>query len=280
MDCKNTVFYVENGKFHISRYVLMAVFRLLIGSQRPDTWPDDMLLNRFERSIAFYTEATAGVYWPIFARAKSVSIEDWILTDMPLPRLETFYPQIPAFPDDFSSTDKVDDEDDSTLEATAPSTFFSQAQSEPTLCWKQRPKFHFSDFDIPPGSVLTFKREPSITVTTLDAKTGVVSDNHEAGSSWTDITRQLTGFPQVAPVDYWCYQGTPLRKLYEAKYGNSKKTKPSKKAQPTSPPKSEKTPTPTKKSRHPKSEIPSSIIKSSFDFPPATPVTLITPPGH
>ncbi len=258
----------------------MAIFRLLIGSQRPDTWPDDMLLNRFERSIAFYTPETAGVYWPILERAKSVPIENWVLTDRPLPRLEIFYPQIPAFPEDFPSTDQVDDENDSTLEVTAPSKFFTQTQSEPVHCWKQRPKFQFSDFDIPPGSVLTFKREPSITVTTLDTKTGVVSDDHEVGSSWTDITRQLTGFPQVAPVDYWCYNDTPLRKFYEAKYGNNKKKKPSKTAPPTSPSKSEQMPTPIKKSRHSKSETPPSIIKSSFSVPISATITLITPPDH
>ncbi len=268
MDFKNTVFYVEDGKFYISRYVLITVFRLLIGSQRPDTWPDDMLLNRFERSIEFYTPATAGVYWPILERAKSVPIEHWILTEVPLPRLESLYPQLPALPEDIPVADNVDDENDSTLEASAPATFFSPTQSEPVQCWKQRPKFRFADFDIPPGSVLTYKRDPSITVTTLDDKTSVVSEDHEVGSSWTDITRQLTGFPFVAPVDYWCHNGTPLRKMYDAKYGSSRKKKPPKKAIKAA------LPTPSK------SETASSILKSSFNFSTLAPVAVITPPSH
>jgi len=287
MDFKNTVFYVEDGKFYISRYVLIAIFRLLIGSQRPDSWSDELLLSRFGRSIPFYPKEKAGVFFPVFERAASVPVEDWILTDVPLPRLETLYPQLPALPDSNTVTAEAHDADDSTLDVSAPAVFFSEINPDPVHCWKQRPKFRFSDFDIPVGSVLTFKRDPSIIVITLDEKTGVISDDHNVGSSWTDITRQITGFPYVAPVDYWCYNGTSLRKLYDAKYSDNRK-KPSKKSSPKNTilsaelphvtPATSSVPLSITKSTPSKSEKPSPIIKQSIVF--SAPIPTIITPGH
>jgi hypothetical protein len=288
MDFKNTVFYVEDGKFYISRYVLIAIFRLLVGSQRPDSWPDDLLLSRFGRSIPFYPKEKAGVFSPVFERAASVPVENWILTDVPLPHLETLYPQLPALSDSNTHAAEANDTDDNTLEVQAPAAFFSAINPEPVHCWKQRPKFQFSDFDIPSGSVLTFKRDPSVIVITSDDKTGVISDDHNIGSSWTDITRQLTGFSQVAPVDYWCYNGTSLRKMYNAKYGGSHKKTPKKpspknvilSAEPSHVPPATPSPLPITKPTPSKSEVPPPILKRSFDFSLSAPVAIITSRGH
>ena len=264
MTFKNTVFYVEDEKFYISRYVLIAIFRLLIGSQRPDGWPDEMLLNRFERCIPFYPKEKAGIFFPVFERAASVPIENWVLTNTPLPRLETIYPQLPISEvnPDF---DEVDDNNDSTLEVSAPIPFFAETKIDAPCCWKQRPKFRFSDFNILPGSILTYKRDPSITVITSDEKTGVISDDYESGTSWTEITRRISGFSQVAPVDYWLYNGVLLRKIYDKKHGsrrlkNSKKSGSSRK-------KRAKKSTSSKKS---KARPP--IIKRSLDFSLSAPV--------
>jgi len=221
MSVQNKVFYIENGKFYISRYVLIAIFRLLIGSQRPDKWSGELLLQRFKRSLPLYPDKTAGIFHPVFERAASVPFENWVLTENPLPRFETLYPQIN--PDTGSLKDVVDDENEQTLENSTPAIFFDVEKSQSIQHWKQRPKFRFDAFGIEPGSILTFKRDKSITVMTVDGKTGVESDAHDEGASWTDITRQLTGFSQVAPVDYWCHDGVLLRKMYDGKYGDSRK---------------------------------------------------------
>jgi len=222
MSLQNNVFYIEDGKFYISRHVLIAIFRLLIGSQRPDKWSDELLLRRFERTLPLYPNKTAGIFHPVFERAAAVPFENWVMTNNPLPRFETLYPQINMAGGE-TSEDMIDDDNEATLETTTPDSLYESDQLSPCQHWKQRPKFRFDTFGIEVGAVLTFKRDSSITVTVMDGKTAVASDHYDIGTSWTNITRQLTGFAQVAPVDYWCYNGVLLRKIYDGKSGASRK---------------------------------------------------------
>lgn len=84
------------------------------------------------------------------------------------------------------------------------------------LSKSKRPPLNFDDMGIKPGSVLTFVKDPSISVTVVSAKK--VSFNGEV-LSLTPITTKLMGSSSnVQPTPFWEYQGENLRDIYDRVY--------------------------------------------------------------
>jgi hypothetical protein len=93
----------------------------------------------------------------------------------------------------------------------------------------RRPRFEFSDFNIPIGATLTLFNDENETVEVIDGTFGVqyTGPQRLVGKlKFTPLTRVVMGkraTTNLSPMDYWCYEGVRLRQMYNEKYGNRKK---------------------------------------------------------
>lgn len=89
---------------------------------------------------------------------------------------------------------------------------------------KRGPLFSFEACHIPPGSILTLKKNPEITCVVV-GDPWIVDFGDGTKASFTSRTRDLLDVKEstyLSPMHYWCYQGKLLKHYYK-KYQNPDK---------------------------------------------------------
>lgn len=90
---------------------------------------------------------------------------------------------------------------------------------------KRGPIFSFEKCNIPPGSTLTLKRDPSVTCTVV-GDPWLVDFGDGIKVSFTSRTRDLLNVNEttyLSPMHYWCYEGKLLKHYYEKYQKKSEK---------------------------------------------------------